>query len=102
LTHSATSQSEHSLCILRFGFNGLPHSLHNTGIIKNRKVRKYKNQLQSQNLLHAVMIFSFVNNNPENIKHTPIIIHFNGKFKGNLAMMKNQDKIPFSCSSNSF
>ena len=48
------------------------------------------------------MIFSFVNNNPENIKHTPIIIHFNGKFKGNLAMMENQDKIPFSCSSNSF
>ena len=32
------------------------------------------------------MIFSFVKNNPENIKHTAIIIHFIGKFKGNLAM----------------
>ena len=33
------------------------------------------------------MSFSFVKNNPENIKHTAIIIiHFNGKFEGNLAM----------------
>ena len=30
------------------------------------------------------MIISFVNNNPENVKHATIIIHF----KGNLAMMK--------------
>ena len=32
------------------------------------------------------MSFSFVKNNPENIKHIAIIIHFNGKFEGNLAM----------------
>jgi uncharacterized protein YifN (PemK superfamily) len=41
------------------------------------------------------MIFSFVKNNPENIKHTAIIIHFNGKFNGNLAMtirLSNEDK----------
>jgi len=42
------------------------------------------------------MSFSFVKNNPENIKHTAIIIiHFNGKFEGNLAMtirLSNEDK----------